>query len=246
MNAALAHLHLQHPFVQRVLGRFLSQGYSAHDLSRVTVVRTRHDALVRVIAFGRLSLFGRGATRLHDQLVSVAARWIDGKESEIKPFAEEADRKAIELLEQVLAESPSLEVVSDVVQTRVRSAAPGLFSQLWRHIRDEADALAHEAERKLQQRGADESSALRGILEGQRAAIHDEIRRRSQLTLDDFLATKAERDQFLGERRFMDERLVAIERELTDEPPKIEAMYRVALPRLEPVGLVVLWPETRG
>src|ERR1019366_1472525 len=53
MNSGLSHLHLQHPVVQRVLGRFLSQGYSAHDLSRVTVVRTRHDALVRVIAFGR-------------------------------------------------------------------------------------------------------------------------------------------------------------------------------------------------
>ena len=110
--------------MQRVLGRFLSQGYSAHDLSRVTVVRTRHDSLVRVIAFGRLSLFGPGATRLHDKLVSVAARWIEGKESELKPFAEEADRKAVELLEQVLTESPTLEGVSASVQAKLLSLAP--------------------------------------------------------------------------------------------------------------------------
>ena len=35
------------------------------------------DNLIRVIAFGRLSLFGRGAARLHDQLVSVAAQRTD-------------------------------------------------------------------------------------------------------------------------------------------------------------------------
>ena len=130
MNSALCHLHLQHPVVQRVLGRFLSQGYSAHDLSRVTIVRTRHDSLVRVIAFGRVSLFGPGATRLHDKLVSVAARWIEGNENDLKPFAEDADRKAVELLEQVLAESPSLEGISPSVQSKLLAVAPGIFSTL--------------------------------------------------------------------------------------------------------------------
>lgn len=71
MNSALVRLHLQHPFVQRIFGRFLAQGFSAHDLSRVPIVRNRHDALVWVIAFGRVSLFGAGAARLHDELVSV-------------------------------------------------------------------------------------------------------------------------------------------------------------------------------
>lgn len=126
MNSALSHLHLQHPVVQRVLGRFLSQGYSAHDLSRITVVRTRHDSLVRVIAFGRLSLFGPGATRLHDMLVSVAARWIEGNDNELKPFAEDADRKAVDLLEQVLTESPSLDGVSGALQRATRR--PGRLS----------------------------------------------------------------------------------------------------------------------
>lgn len=73
MNSALVQLHLQHPFVRRLMSRFLAQGTSAHDLSRVTVVRTSRDHIARVIAFGRLSLFGPGATRLHDQLVSDAA-----------------------------------------------------------------------------------------------------------------------------------------------------------------------------
>ena len=142
MNSELAHVHLQHPLVQRVLGRFLSQGYSAHDLSRVSVVRTRHDALVRVIAFGRLSLFGPGATRLHDQLISVAARWSEGSDT-LQPFAEEADRKAVDLLEQVLAESPSLEAVSTSVQKKLLAAAPSAFAPWYR--RDEAEVHPAEA-----------------------------------------------------------------------------------------------------
>jgi hypothetical protein len=246
MNSGLSHLHLQHPVVQRVLGRFLSQGYSAHDLSRVTVVRTRHDALVRVIAFGRLSLFGPGATRLHDKLVSVAARWIDGKENELKPFADEADRKALDLLEQVLTESPSLEGVSATVQTKLLSVVPSVFASLWRHIRDEADALAHDAERRLVHRGAEESEALRNILNAQRAAIVAEIERRVGATQLLIQFDKREADQFKKEKEHMDNRLVSIQLEIEREPQQIEALYKVTLRRLEPVGLVFLWPETRG
>ncbi|MBK6692745.1 MAG: DEAD/DEAH box helicase [Myxococcales bacterium] len=246
VNSELSHLHLQHPFVQRVLGRFLSQGFSAHDLSRVTVVRTRHDALTRVIAFGRLSLFGPGATRLHDQLISVAARFVDGKEDELKPFAEDADRKAVDMLEQVLAESPTLDGVSDAVQNKLLAASPKVFSSLWKQIRDEADAVAHDAERKLTQRGTEESEALRGILATQRAAIIAEIERRAQLSFDDLNLDKREQDQFKKEQAFMGDRLVDIQLELEREPQQIQALYRVALRRLEPVGLVFLWPETRG
>jgi hypothetical protein len=246
MSDAVAHAHLQHPFVQRIVSRFLAQGYSAHDLSRVSVVRTRYDALVRVIAFGRLSLFGAGATRLHDQLVSVAARWVEGKEGELRPFAEDADRKAVEMLESVLAESPTLEVVPEAAQRKVVEAAPALFARLWPHVRDEADALAHDAQTKLGQRGNEESAALRALLEAQREAIHEEITRRSQLTFDDLKLDKREEDQYRRERQFMHDRLGAIDREIAHEPEQIRALYRVALRRLEPVGLIVLWPETRA
>jgi len=246
MNDALVHLHLQHPLVQRIIGRFLAQGYGAHDLSRVTVVRTRHDALVRVIAFGRLSLFGPGAVRLHDQLLSVAARWVEGSNDALRPFADDADRKAIELLEQVLTEAPTLDAVGPATQARVVAAAPVLFRDLWPHIRDEADAVAKDALDKLTARAREESDALRGILERQRLAIIGEIEARAQLALDFTEAEKAQRDQFEADKRYMDDRLVAIQREIETEPQQIEALYRVALHRLEPVGLVVLWPETRG
>jgi len=145
MNDALVHLHLAHPFVQRILGRFLAQGYGAHDLGRVTVVRTRHDSLTRVIAFGRLSLFGAGATRLHDRLLSVGARWIEGKEDDLRPFGEDADRKAVAMLEQPRAESPTLDEVSDPLAHRVRGAAPRTLDKPVETVTADAQAAAAPA-----------------------------------------------------------------------------------------------------
>jgi hypothetical protein len=57
---------------------------------------------------------------------------------------------------------------------------------------------------------------------------------------------KREADQFRKEKEYMDDRLLSIELEIQREPKQIEALYKVTLRRLEPVGLVFLWPETRG
>lgn len=43
-------LHLAHPFVRRILDRFLAQGFGAHDLSRVTALVTPDESVVRVLA----------------------------------------------------------------------------------------------------------------------------------------------------------------------------------------------------
>ncbi|GAC1352644.1 MAG: hypothetical protein NVSMB1_17590 [Polyangiales bacterium] len=70
--------------------------------------------------------------------------------------------------------------------------------------------------------------------------------RRAQLTFDDLKLDKREEEQFRREQQYMGDRLGKIQDEIQKEPPQIEALYKVALRRLEPVGLVFLWPETRG
>ena len=246
MNSAAAQLHLSHPFVKRIFSRFLSQGYSAHDLNRVTIVRS-NDSLIRVIAFGRLSLFGSGATKLHDQIVSVAARWVESNSEPLKPFAEEADRKSLDTLEQVLAESPTLEGVSDTVQKKVAGAAPELFKQLWGHVKTEADTLIHEAKQQLQLRGQEEADQLEDILKTQRAAIQNRLNRDTpQMALDIETFSAGEKKQVDSEIKHMEQRLISIEEEIKNEPNELKALYDVSLPRLQPVGLVVLWPKARG
>jgi superfamily II DNA/RNA helicase len=43
-------LHLAHPVVKRILDRFLAQGFSAHDLSRVSAVIAPDESVIRVVA----------------------------------------------------------------------------------------------------------------------------------------------------------------------------------------------------
>lgn len=244
MGEERVHLHLEHPFVQRILARFRSQGYSAQDLSRVTVVPNPHDNIARVIVFGRVSLFGPGAARLHDELVSVAAQWLESKGAgHLRPFADEADRRAIETLEALFHEAPRLASVPEAIQQRLAQTAAADFAQLWSHVKDEADSRAHAAEQKLTQRGAAEAQSLRQILHVQREAIVRALEGR-QLDLFGELSVD-EKKQWENEKEHMKGRLVAIERELETEPAEIEALYQVSLQRLEPVGLVYLWPTTR-
>jgi SNF2 family DNA or RNA helicase len=76
MDDSAVHLHLEHRVVQRLLGRFTAQGFVHHDLSRACLTQTS-DAIPRVILLGRLSLYGPGAARLHEELIPVTARWTD-------------------------------------------------------------------------------------------------------------------------------------------------------------------------
>lgn len=245
MESGKVQLHLSHPLVQRILQRFLAQGFSAHDLSRVTVLQSKRDAAVRVIAFGRLTLFGPGAIRLHDELISVAARWLEGGgKGHLKPFAEEADREAIRQLEETLRDSPSLEGIPEALRARLLASAAGDFETLWRHVETEADGRAHEAERKLTLRGASEARALGEILEEQRTAIEEELKGR-QLELEFESWERSQKEQWLGDQQHMQRRLAEIDREIATEPSQLEESYRVLKSRLSPVGLVYLWPHSR-
>jgi hypothetical protein len=198
-----------------------------------------------VIAFGRLSLFGSGAARLHDELVPVAARWLEGKHEPLRPFAEDADRNAVALLERILSESPSLSQIPKGLQDRVVAAAPKLFNELWKPIRAEADARATRATDQLKARGRNEADQLRTLLAAQRGAIERRLREHANMQLEFELADKLERAQFEADAKHMAARLKHIDTEVEQEPAQIEALYEVVLHRLSPVGLVVLWPATR-
>ena len=76
LDEETVHLHLEQRVAQRLLSRFRAQGFIYHDLSRACLAQSR-DSIPRVILLGRLSLYGRGAERLHEEIVPVAARWRD-------------------------------------------------------------------------------------------------------------------------------------------------------------------------
>lgn len=240
------HLHLGHPFVQRILSRFLSQGFGAQDLARVTVVPSQRHGDPRAIAFGRLSLFGPGAARLHDEIIVVSAPWLEaGGAGHLVPSGDAEDAVLIERLEQSLVNALELPAVPEALQQRLARSAAADFAALWPHVRDEADDHAHRATQQLGSRGEKEAEDLRKILVAQRIGIEKQLARQLELFPGfDAEAMKPQREQLESEREDMHKRLARIEKELNTEPDELRPLYAVSLKRLIPVGLLYLWPTT--
>lgn len=235
LTSPVVHLHLEHPFAKRILSRFRAQGFAAHDLRRATVLGDPHHATPMAIALGRLSLFGPGATRLHDELITIGAPWLEGGGD--GHLAVDPDDTAIKSrLDRLLGE-PVRRV--EPQEKRLAPHAAADFGRLWSEIDAEAEARAHDAEIALTQRAETEQNDLRRILEAQRAELESRV---SQLELDLSAAPKAEQRQYQDDRRHMARRLQQLQTEIESEPAQLAELYRVVRRRVEPVGLVYLWP----
>ena len=269
LSAEAVHLHLEHRLVQRLLSRFLAQGFLHHELKCACVVPCR-DPQPRLIVLGRLSLFGEGATRLHDELITVMADWHPGDDRQraLSPVGA-AQRQAIwALLQEALKEAAggSLPVVDN---SRLQSGADADVTALLPQLQQEAERALATATELLQERGRLEAEALKSVLRNQRQRINATLRQRSRElarldrqaamaeamplitglaeelnipALDPATMSERERRQLASDQKHWQRRLETIETELSSEPKRIEASYRVVTHRLEPAGLVYLWP----
>ena len=97
---------------------------------------------------------------------------------------------------------------------------------------------------ELLNRGEQEAESLRLLLGQQRERITKAAAdfNPQQLRLD--LAPEQERREREADRKHWSERLQRLEQELRDEPTRLRESYRVRAHRLEPVGLVYLWPAS--
>ncbi|MBS1223302.1 MAG: helicase [Proteobacteria bacterium] len=130
------------------------------------------------------------------------------------------------------------------IQQRLLATAANDVRDLLPQLQQRGEQLAQEAQRDLQQRGEREAKAMRAILEDQQKRLADtavKYRADSQLTLD---FNEEERRQLEANRRHWNKRLAALAGELDREPARIREVYAVRATRLEPVGLVYLWPVT--
>jgi hypothetical protein len=237
---AVVQLHLEHPVVQRLLQRFLSQGFVHDDLSRTCVAQSR-DSVSRVVLLGRLALYGPGAARLHEEIIAVTARWTDSKirREPLKPYERDTEATTINLLYQSLIDS-QIRNVPEVVSRQLREAAPQDVSQLWPHLQERSRKIEESARAALQRRGNEEAEAMLRILETQRKQIEAKQRADSQLVFEEM--EEEPRRQREAEHRFQTERLNRLPEELAKEPDRIRAIYQVQATRVEPVGLVYLYP----
>lgn len=241
LDGDVVHLHLEHRIVQRLLSRFLAQGFLHDELTRACVCLT-NDPMPKVIALGRLALYGERASRLHDQVIAIAAEWTDPTSrgrKKLQSLTEGEKDNVLELLETSLA-SPHLLQVAEAVKERLKKSAAQDIAELIPHLKRRATVLAERAERKLTERGTKEAAEMKKILEEQQTRILkcQEESKVVQLSLP-FIEEQRQLD---ADRRHWEKRLQAIATELISEPARIEAAYKVKAVRVEPVGVIYLWP----
>jgi len=243
----VVHLHLEHRLAQRLLGRFLSQGFVLDDLARACVGQTTSDNTVpRVILLGRLSLYGDRAARLHDEIVVASADWLapETKARRLKPDNkdETADTWRL-LLDSLSGGTPR---VAKEVEKNLLATVADDVTQLLPYLRRRCEAAAAQAKKKLEERGEREAKDMVAILEAQKTRIDRELKKLdgtdgAQLTLE---FNDEERQQLRDNAKFWQRRLDAIPHEIEREPTRIRAGYAVRATRIEPVGIAYLWPVT--
>jgi superfamily II DNA or RNA helicase len=238
----IVQLHLQHRVVQRLLGRFLAQGFVHHDLSRACLAHSS-DAIPRVVLLGRLSLYGVGAVRLHEEILTVTARWTApaSRRSPLAPYARDAEARTLELLEAALLPG-SHRVVPPQIADRLQGSMPQDIEGLLLHLEKRGSESRADAEKKLSKRGDDEADSMRRVLEVQKRRVLAELGRYDQSQL--LLNIDLEKRQLESNRRYWDKWLANVDCDLTREPDRVRQFYQVASFRIEPVGLAYLWPVT--
>ncbi|MEX1263841.1 MAG: DISARM system SNF2-like helicase DrmD [Actinomycetota bacterium] len=241
----VVHVHLEQRVAQRLLARFRSQGFVFHDLSRACLAQAA-DSIPRVALLGRVSLYGRGAERLHEELVPVTARWLETSQraKPLKAYARDAEVHTLELLEDSLQQNDQ-RVPSETIQRKLLETAGRDVEELLPQLEDRAGELAVVAIEKLRARGDSEQKQLHEILQRQRKRVQEELERYErdglQLTLD---FDDEEKRQLEADVRSWRLRLEQFDRDLASEPERLRDFYEVKAQRVEPVGLVYLWPET--
>ena len=169
-------LHLEHRLVRRLLARFTTQGLVHLDLSRACLTATRLGE-PRVVLLGRLSLYGPGAARLHEEIVPVTASWRDPdlRTAPLRPYGEAGEVRTLDMLEESLA-GPQRAVAPET-RARLRATMARDIEELRPHLDEAAAAARARAEAMLTQRGEREAESMRKLLAYQRTRIAGLIRK---------------------------------------------------------------------
>lgn len=243
VNADRVHLHLEHPLVTRLLNRFLMRGFQKDALSRAAVLGTTDDT-AKLIVLARLSLYGHGAARLHDEVLVVAAEWDPADPNRrLRKLNAEKSSRALEELEGAMHQRL---VAQDQVVRGLQEHLKNDIAQLREPLDQVVEQRRREATDKLSKRAEEEAARFVRVLEEQRKRITS-TRSRTNDNLDQLLLDlgeiKAERRQLEDNRKYWERRLRTIDDDLAHEPERIRRTFALQTHRVEPAGAIYLWPQ---
>ena len=240
IDESVTQVHLQHALVQRLLGRFITQGYVHHDLSRACLSQSV-DGHARVLLLGRVLLVGEGATRLHEQIVCVCGR-ISADGSKVE-FGKDSGAEALAMLNTAMsADQASLD---GRMRERLLQRLQLDVDLLKPKLEAEGSDASKAAEAALKARAETESKEMKAILLAQKTTVEREMQRRSKFDPNQLLIkfSEIEDRQHKSESKYMEKRLQEIEKDLRTEPQRVRDYYKVSKYHLQPVGLAYLWPK---
>jgi hypothetical protein len=231
-------LHLEHRLVRRLLSRFLSQGFQA-GLSRACVV-VGPGAQPRVVLIGRVALYGPGAARLHEEIITVTAVWAEaGRGTKpLRPLGTAGETTTMAQLEQALRDPRRAPTVAT---ERVRSWAAKDAGDLEPELHRRAREMREEVKVELAARGDAQAASLHELLVQQRGKIETEDAKPDdpQLSLFNEEAEQRRRDRAHWKRKLQE-----LDDEIAGEPARVRDSYAVRADRVEVVGLLYLWPAS--
>lgn len=244
IDDSVVQLHLSHRLVQRLLGRFSSQGFVYDDLSRACL-STSGDSIPRVVLLGRLSVYGPQASRLHEEILTITARWspADGREKPLTPFARDGEQRTLELLQQHLGPDQQHEVPGPLAG-QIRASIRRDVEDLRAHLQPRGEDALADAVKKLSTRGTAEATELTRILQDQRKRVMAELTKNKDLQQGELGLNDDEQKQRLADIKHWEAWLANVDGDLEREPVRIRDFYSVQSHRIEPVGLVYLMPAT--
>lgn len=231
-------VHLEHRLIRRLLSRFISQGFQSR-LSRLSVIYGP-GAQPRVVLMGRLSVYGAGASRLHEEIIPITSIWSEAERDRkpLRPLGESGEERTLNQLEEALRNARA---ASATAVARIQALVERDIADLVPALEQIAAERLVQVKEQLKKRGEEEARSLSGLLDQQRSRIAKAAQEfdPKQLALDLVPEERRERE---ADRRHWEGRLTRLDRELQDEPARLRATYEVRAHRLEPVGLVYLWP----
>ena len=176
----------------------------------------------------------------------LAAQWVRPtlRRGPLRAYGRETEIKTLELLEAALFAGGGPHLPQSVERMLLDSSARDI-DELRPQLEPRAADFASSAERKLRERGEAEAKDLRETLERQQARVQQELEKHEdkldQMTLG---FDAQERRELEANMRAWRIRLGQFKNDLEQEPGRIRRFYEVRAKRVEPVGLVYLWPDT--
>ena len=234
-------VHLEHRLVRRLLQRFLSQGFQS-GLSRACVIHSSgHQP--RIVMIGRVALYGPQAARLHEELIEVTAQWTEADRGTrpLKALGQRGEQTTLAQLKADLKEArrPPPSVVENALRYVERDA-----QDLALALRERAADAVAEARKDLAKRGDEEARSMLDLLSRQRDRLVAEDKNFDDRQLELFQEHELEAQQRKNDRLSWRRRLEQLSTEIEEEPKRVREGFEVRAERIEPIGLVYLWPRT--